>query len=312
MRFLVAGGAGFLGSHLCQKLLSLNHEVICVDNLSTGNLDNIRPLIGTERFSFRFHDVVDPLIIEKLDGIFNFACPASPLQYQKSTIQTLKTSVLGAVNLLELADRTNSKILQASTSEIYGDPLVSPQVETYWGNVNPIGIRACYDEGKRAAETLFMDSFRKNFTKIQIARIFNTYGSNMRHDDGRVVSNFIMQALLNQPLTIYGDGKQLRSFCFVDDLIVGVIKLFHSESFSGPLNLGNPASITIIDLAGEIIELTKSQSKMIFLKLPSDDPKQRKPDITKATNELGWKPIVSRNDGLMRTIEYFRSLISTR
>jgi UDP-glucuronate decarboxylase len=306
MRYLVAGGAGFLGSHLCKRLLLENHEVVCVDNLYTGSLTNISIFESEKNFHFIDHDICKPLEIRNLDGIFNFACPASPVAYQKNPIQTLKTSIIGSSILLDLAKQTNARILQASTSEVYGDPLISPQSEQYWGNVNPIGIRACYDEGKRAAETLFIDSFRMNQSKVQIARIFNTYGPNMSFNDGRVVSNFIVQALLNEPLTVYGDGTHVRSFCFVDDLIEGVLKLFGQTSFIGPVNLGNPESISMLDLAKEIIEITSSKSEIIFRDLPSDDPKIRIPDISKAKRELIWEPKISRSKGLRETVEFFK------
>jgi UDP-glucuronate decarboxylase len=309
MRMLIAGGAGFLGSHLCGQLLKLDYEVVCLDDLSTGTHKNIEKFLENKKFSFEYHDVTKPIKLEHFDGILNFACPASPLAYQQNPIQTLKTSILGSMNLLDLANRYGARILQASTSEIYGDPAVSPQTETYWGNVNPVGIRACYDEGKRAAETLFMDSSRQANSDVRIARIFNTYGSNMAVDDGRVVSNFIVQALSNKPLTIYGNGHQSRSFCYVDDLIDGILKLFHYDLFLGPINLGNPSTVTILDLAHEIIELTNSDSKIIFYDLPSDDPKHRKPDITMATRTLGWMPRVSRKEGLAKTINYFKNAI---
>jgi len=308
-RFLVTGGAGFLGSHLCEELLRLDHEVLCVDNLSTGTLKNIESLNNDKKFHFLEHDVIKPLTINQLDGIFNFACPASPSAYQSDPIQTIKTSILGAFNLLDLAETTNSKIFHASTSEIYGDPLIFPQKESYWGNVNPIGIRACYDESKRVVETIFVESFRAKSIEIRIARIFNTYGSNMTKNDGRVISNFIVQALKNEPITIYGDGSQVRSFCHVDDLVGGILKLFNFKKFSGPVNLGNPTSVSIIDLAREIVALTNSQSKIIFCELPSDDPKTRQPDISKATIELGWIPRINRKEGLERTIDYFMNLV---
>ena len=307
MKILVTGGSGFLGSHLCEALLNMGHEVICVDNFYTGNKKNIHQLIKYSDFELIRHDVTFPLYLE-IDGIFNLACPASPVHYQKNPVQTLKTSVHGAINMLGLAKRTGARILQASTSEVYGDPTVSPQPEDYWGNVNPIGIRACYDEGKRAAETLFFDSRRQFGTDIRVARIFNTYGPRMAIDDGRVVSNFINQALRNEPLTLFGDGLQTRSFCYVDDLIQGLLKLFFSEDISGPVNLGNPEPITMLQLAREILELTQSTSKIEFFDLPQDDPLQREPEISKAKSLLGWEPIVNRETGLRKTIDYFADL----
>ena len=307
MKILVTGGAGFLGSHLCRALLNMNHEVICLDNFYTGSKTNIEELLLHPKFELIRHDVTFPTYLE-VDGIFNLACPASPIQYQRNPVQTLKTSVHGAINMLGLAKRTGARILQASTSEIYGDPTVSPQNESYWGNVNPIGIRSCYDEGKRAAETLFNDYFRQYKVDIRIARIFNTYGPRMSQDDGRVVSNFINQALENNGITIYGDGKQIRSFCYVDDLIDGLCKLFFTENCNSPINLGNPAPIHIIDLAREIIELTGSQSKLVFLPLPQDDPITREPDATLAQQLLGWEASTSRTQGLTKTIDYFKQL----
>lgn len=305
MKFLVTGGAGFLGSHLCEKLLASGHDVICIDNYYTGSKVNISHLLNNPKFKSIDHDVTVPMTLE-VDGIFNLACPASPLQYQKDPVQTLKTSILGALNILELAKRTGARVLQASTSEIYGDPEVMPQTEEYWGRVNPIGIRACYDEGKRAAETLFFDSHRQFNVDIRIARIFNTYGPRMQANDGRVVSNFIVQALANDSITIYGNGEQTRSFCYVDDLIEGIIQLFFSEGIVSPINLGNPQPITIKTLANEIIELTKSKSKINYEDLPSDDPVQRQPDITKANKLLNWQPKINRENGLIKTIEYFK------
>jgi UDP-glucuronate decarboxylase len=307
VRILVTGGAGFLGSHLCEALLEANHEVICADNFYTGQRANIDELQRFSQFEVIRHDVTFPLYLE-IDGIFNLACPASPVHYQKNPVQTLKTSVHGAINMLGLAKRTGARILQASTSEVYGDPTVSPQPEEYWGNVNPIGIRACYDEGKRAAETLFFDSGRQFGTDIRVARIFNTYGPRMAVDDGRVVSNFINQALRNESLTLFGDGLQTRSFCYVDDLIQGLLKLFFTENISVPINLGNPEPITMIQLAKEILELTNSNSKIEFLELPQDDPLQREPDISKAKSLLGWLPSVNRETGLRRTVDYFMEL----
>jgi UDP-glucuronate decarboxylase len=310
MKLLIAGGAGFLGSHLCDRLVAEGNHVICVDNFETGSLKNIRHLLSNKNFELVNHDVSVALEIKHLDGIYNFACPASPVSYQRDPIQTLKTSVIGALNLLNLANQTNSRILQASTSEVYGDPLIHPQNEKYWGNVNPIGIRACYDEGKRAAETLFIDSYRTNRTDIRVARIFNTYGSRMSIDDGRVISNFIVQALQNKPLTVHGDGSQSRSFCFVNDLVEGVVKLFNVDNLHSPVNLGNPSSTSVISLAREIIDLTQSRSKILFVELPSDDPKRREPDITEAKRNLAWEPVVSRQDGLIATIKYFRELLN--
>ena len=306
----MTGGSGFLGSHLCEALLNMGHEVICVDNFYTGNKKNIHKLIKYSDFELIRHDVTFPLYLE-IDGIFNLACPASPVHYQKNPVQTLKTSVHGAINMLGLAKRTGARILQASTSEVYGDPTVSPQPEEYWGNVNPIGIRACYDEGKRAAETLFFDSQRQFGIDIRVARIFNTYGPRMAVDDGRVVSNFINQALRDEPLTLFGDGLQTRSFCYVDDLIQGLMKLFFTDNISGPVNLGNPEPITMLQLAQEIIEITNSNSKMEFLELPQDDPMQREPEISKAKSLLGWSPSVNRETGLRRTADYFVELKET-
>lgn len=309
MKILVTGGAGFLGSHLCEKLLLNGHEVVALDNLVTGSKANIDHLLSNSKFEFIRHDVTFPIYLE-IEGIFNLACPASPKKYQSDPVQTLKTSVHGAINLLGLAKRTKAKILQASTSEIYGDPNVSPQNESYWGNVNPIGIRSCYDEGKRAAETLFSDYHRQYNLDIRIARIFNTYGPKMAEDDGRVVSNFIVQALSNQPITIYGDGNQTRSFCYVDDLISGLVKLFDQPGVNTPVNLGNPVAINMKDLANEIIKYTKSESKLVFKDLPQDDPVDRLPDITKARKILNWEPFVDREAGLNKTIEYFKNILS--
>ena len=309
MRVLVTGGAGFIGSHLCEKLLNLKHEVICVDNFYTGSNKNISHLEDFEDFEVVRHDVTFPLYLE-VDGIFNLACPASPVQYQKNPVQTFKTNVHGAINMLGLAKRTGARFLQASTSEVYGDPEVSPQREDYWGHVNPIGIRSCYDEGKRAAETLTMDYQRQFNVETRIARIFNTYGPNMSKDDGRVVSNFIVQALRNEPLTVYGDGSQIRSFCFVSDLVEGLVKLFLKEKVNEPINIGNPMPITMGQLAQEVIELTGSNSKITYLPLPQDDPRQREPDISKAKALLDWQPTISRESGLEATIDYFRKVLS--
>jgi UDP-glucuronate decarboxylase len=305
IRLLVTGGAGFLGSHLCEKLLDLNHEVICVDNFYTGSSKNISHLRDFKSFEFLMHDITSPLYLE-IDGVFNLACPASPIQYQKNPVQTFKTNVNGAINMLGLAKRTHARFLQASTSEIYGDPSVSPQSEEYWGNVNPIGLRSCYDEGKRAAETLTFDYHRQFGTDIRVARIFNTYGPRMAPDDGRVVSNFIVQALTGEQITIYGDGTQTRSFCYVDDLIEGLVKLYFTEEIYEPVNLGNPQPVNILNLAEEIIDLTKSKSKIVMKPLPTDDPKQREPMITKAEQILKWKPRVSRQEGLLKTIDFFK------
>ena len=304
MKLLVAGGAGFLGSNLCEKLLKMGHEVIAVDNFITGSNKNIDHLQQFEDFSFINHDIIEYREFN-VDGIFNLACPASPPLYQKDPVRTVKTNVIGSTNLLELARKTNSRILQASTSEIYGDPKVSPQNEEYWGNVNPVGLRSCYDEGKRTAETLFMDFHRQYKTDIRIARIFNTYGPRMSIEDGRVVSNFIVQSLTNKELTIYGNGEQIRSFCYVDDLILGLIKLFFKENCHDPINIGNPDPINMEDLAIEIIKLTKSKSKTSHMPLPSDDPINRIPDISKAIDQLNWRPSINRSEGLKKTIEYF-------
>lgn len=297
-----------MGSHLCETLLNLGHTVLCVDNLYTGNHKNIENLRKNPGFEFIRHDVTFPLYLE-VDGIFNLACPASPVQYQRNPVQTFKTSVHGAINMLGLAKRTGARFLQASTSEIYGDPAVSPQYEEYWGNVNPIGIRSCYDEGKRAAETLTFDYHRQFGLDIRLARIFNTYGPRMDVNDGRVVSNFIVQALRGDPITIYGDGTQTRSFCYVDDLIEGLIKLFFTEKVYEPVNLGNPKPINMLELANEIIALTGSKSYVEKLPLPGDDPKQREPNIEKAQKLIKWSPQIERRDGLARTIEYFRSVV---
>jgi UDP-glucuronate decarboxylase len=310
MKILVTGGAGFLGSHLCEKLLELKHEVICVDNFYTGSSRNISHLEDYDNFEVIRHDITFPLYLE-VEGIFNLACPASPIQYQKNPVQTFKTNVHGAINMLGLAKRTGARFLQASTSEVYGDPEVSPQIEEYWGNVNPIGIRSCYDEGKRAAETLTVDYHRQHGTDIRIARIFNTYGPRMSVDDGRVVSNFIVQALNGEQLTIFGDGKQTRSFCYVSDLIDGLIRLFAKENLFAPINLGNPEPIEMNQLASEIISLTNSKSEVLNLPLPEDDPKRREPDISKAKEILDWNPKVSRSDGLLKTIDYFKKTLNT-
>jgi UDP-glucuronate decarboxylase len=309
MRILVTGGAGFLGSHLSERLLDMGHSVLCVDNFYTGNQKNIEHLRDNLDFELLRHDVTFPLYVE-VDGIFNLACPASPIHYQKNPVQTFKTSVHGAINMLGLAKRTRARFFQASTSEIYGDPIISPQPEEYWGNVNPIGIRSCYDEGKRAAETLTFDYHRQFGLDIRVARIFNTYGPRMDSNDGRVVSNFIVQALRGEPITVYGDGTQTRSFCYVDDLIEGFIKLFFTENVYVPVNLGNPMPINMLELASEVIALTGSKSKVEMLPRPGDDPKQREPLIQKAEKLLGWKPVVDRQTGLKRTIDYFKKVIA--
>jgi UDP-glucuronate decarboxylase len=308
MRILVTGGAGFLGSHIVDRLLEANHEVVVADNLYTGNKSNVAKHLQNSNFEFLRHDVTIPLVVE-VDGIFNLACPASPVHYQRDPVQTLKTSVHGAINMLGLAKRTKSRILQSSTSEVYGDPEVSPQREDYWGHVNPLGIRACYDEGKRAAETLFSDYHRQYGIDIRIARIFNTYGPRMSVGDGRVVTNFIVQALRDEDITVYGDGSQTRSFCYVDDLVDGLISLFFSEGNHDPINLGNPVPTSMLELAQEILSLTNSNSKIIFDPLPPDDPKKREPDITKAKELLGWEPKISRTEGLKKTIEHLATKI---
>lgn len=308
-RVVITGGAGFLGSFLCDRLLAEECEVLCVDNFYTGAKRNIAHLIGNPYFELIRHDVTFPLYVEA-DEIYNLACPASPIHYQRDPVQTTKTSVHGAINMLGLAKRVNAKIFQASTSEVYGDPTEHPQRETYWGNVNPIGLRSCYDEGKRCAETLFFDYHRQHGLRIKVARIFNTYGPRMHPQDGRVVSNFILQALRNEPITIYGDGRQTRSFCFVDDLIEGFVRLMNSdEELTGPINLGNPGEFSMLELAEKVIELTGSKSKIMHLPLPSDDPKQRRPDITLAREKLDWSPKIPLADGLLKTIEYFRGLL---
>jgi UDP-glucuronate decarboxylase len=305
-RVLVTGGAGFLGSHLCEALLKCDCDVICADNFFTGRRGNVAHLLGNPRFEILRHDVTFPMFVE-VDEIYNLACPASPPHYQRDPVQTTKTSVIGAINMLGLAKRTGAKIFQASTSEVYGDPEVHPQPESYWGRVNPIGTRSCYDEGKRCAETLFFDYYRQNRVKIKVARIFNTYGPNMHPNDGRVVSNFIMQALRDEPITIYGDGKQTRSFCYVDDLIAGFLKLMDSpDDVTGPINLGNPGEFTMVELAETVIKMTDSKSQLIFKPLPSDDPKQRRPDITMAKAKLDWEPKIPLEEGLKHTIKYFK------
>lgn len=307
-RILVSGGAGFIGSHLCTRLVNEGHDVICLDNFFTGSKDNIKHLMGNHHFEVVRHDVTYPYSAE-VDEIYNLACPASPIHYQHDPIQTAKTSVMGAINMLGLAMRLDAKILQASTSEVYGDPIIHPQPESYWGNVNPVGYRSCYDEGKRCAETLFMDYYRQNQTRIKIIRIFNTYGPRMLPNDGRVVSNFIIQALNNEDITIYGDGKQTRSFQYIDDLIEGMVRMMDTEDdFTGPINIGNPNEFPVLELAERVIRMTGSTSKIVFKPLPTDDPKQRQPDIKLAKEKLGWQPTVELEDGLKRIIEYFKNV----
>lgn len=305
---LVTGGAGFIGSHLCEKLLEQGNHIICLDNFFTGSRKNVEHLFDNREFELIRHDIIEPIILE-VDQIYNLACPASPVHYQYNAIKTIKTNVLGVTNMLDLADSAKARILQASTSEVYGDPIVHPQKESYWGNVNPIGIRSCYDEGKRVAETLMMDYHRQHKVDIRIIRIFNTYGPRMAQNDGRVVSNFIVQALKNEDITIYGDGSQTRSFCYVDDLVRGMISLMNAENFMGPVNVGNDGEYTILDLAKMIIELTNSSSKLIFKPLPSDDPCQRKPDLSLAKEKLEYVPTVHVKDGLLKTIEYFQNVL---
>ena len=308
-RVLVTGGAGFLGSHLCRRLLNAGHDVLCVDNFFTGSKDNILELFDNPHFELIRHDVTFPLYVE-VDQIYNLACPASPIHYQFDPVQTTKTRVHGAINMLGLAKRVKATILQASTSEVYGDPEIHPQTEEYWGRVNPIGIRACYDEGKRCAETLFFDYHRQHGLPIKVARIFNTYGPRMHPNDGRVVSNFIMQALRGEPITLFGDGNQTRSFCYVDDLIEGLIRLMETpKEVTGPINLGNPVEFTILELAERVIELTGSSSKLVYHPLPQDDPRQRQPNITQAREVLDWAPSIQIADGLKQTINYFEKLI---
>jgi UDP-glucuronate decarboxylase len=309
-RIIITGGCGFLGSHLCDVLIQQGHEVLCVDNCFTGTKRHIGHLMDHPNFEFMRHDITFPLYVEA-DQIYNMACPASPIHYQFDPVQTTKTSVHGAINMLGLAKRIRATILQASTSEVYGDPELHPQPETYWGRVNPIGPRACYDEGKRCAETLFFDYHRQHGLKIKVARIFNTYGPRMHPNDGRVVSNFIVQALENRAITIYGDGQQTRSFCYVDDLVDGLVKLMNAdESLTGPINLGNPHEFTILELAQKVIDLTGSSSKIVQKALPQDDPKQRKPDISQAKNKLGWKPTIELVEGLKKTVAYFDALLA--
>jgi len=309
MRILVTGGAGFLGSHLCERLLNEGHEVLCLDNFFTGRKTNVAGFLKNPAFELVRHDIVLPILLE-VDKIYHLACPASPIHYQYNPVKTIKTSILGTLNMLGIAKRTKARLLLASTSEVYGDPAVHPQKEDYWGNVNPIGIRSCYDEGKRAAETLMMDYHRQSRVDIRIVRIFNTYGPRMLPDDGRVVSNFIVQALKGQDITVYGDGSQTRSFCYADDLVEGLVRMMECEKFTGPVNLGNPDEYTILDFAKKIIAMTGSKSKIVHKPLPSDDPTQRQPDITLAGAKLGWKPKVSVDEGLKRTIEFFRKELS--
>ena len=311
MRCLVTGGAGFLGSHLCERLLNDGHEVICLDNYFTGRMANVAHLRDNRNFELIRHDVTEPILLE-VDRIFNLACPASPIHYQFNPVKTIKTSVMGAINMLGLAKRVYARILQASTSEVYGDPAVHPQTEDYWGNVNPIGIRSCYDEGKRVAETLFMDYHRQNKVDIRIVRIFNTYGPRMLPNDGRVVSNFIVQALNGEDLTIYGDGSQTRSFCYVDDLIEGFVRMMNQDKIIGPVNIGNPGEFTMLELAKEVLDLTGSKSKIVYKPLPGDDPKMRRPDITLAKEALDWEPTIPLRKGLEKTIVYFDNLLKTK
>ena len=310
MRVLVTGGAGFIGSHLCERLLREGHEVICLDNFFTGSKRNIAHLLDHNDFELVRHDVTEPILLE-VDRIYNLACPASPIHYQYNPVKTIKTSVMGAINMLGIAKRVRARILQASTSEVYGDPHVHPQTEAYWGNVNTLGIRSCYDEGKRVAETLMMDYHRQNHVDIRIIRIFNTYGPKMAENDGRVVSNFILQALRGEDITVYGEGAQTRSFCYVSDLVEGMMRMMETPGFTGPVNLGNPAETTILEFAKKIIALTGSSSRIVYRPLPADDPKQRQPDISLAKQMLGWEPKVSVDDGLKQTIDYFRSVLTT-
>ena len=307
-RVLVTGGAGFIGSHLCKRLLDDGNDVLCLDNFFTGNKRNIIQLLDKKNFELVRHDVTQPILLE-IDQIYHFACPASPVHYQYNPVKTIKTNVMGTINMLGLAKRVRARVMLASTSEVYGDPKIHPQTETYWGHVNPIGIRSCYDEGKRVAETLMMDYHRQNRVDIKIIRIFNTYGPNMAPNDGRVVSNFIMQALQNKDITIYGEGKQTRSFCYIDDLIEGTIRMMSSDNFIGPVNIGNPHEFTIIDLAKKIMKITGSKSKIKFETLPPDDPIQRQPDITLIKEKLDWRPRISLDQGLKKTITYFESLL---
>jgi UDP-glucuronate decarboxylase len=309
MRILVTGGAGFIGSHLCERLINEGNEVLCLDNFFTGRRENIFHLLDNRCFELLRHDVTEPILLE-VDQIYNLACPASPVHYQYNPVKTVKTNVMGAINMLGLAKRVRARILQASTSEVYGDPLVHPQTEDYWGNVNPIGLRSCYDEGKRIAETLMTDYHRQNKVDIRIARIFNTYGPRMLEDDGRVVSNFIVQALRGQPLTLYGEGQQTRSFCYVEDLIEGLIRLMNVDDLHEPVNLGNPGEFTIMQLAEEVIKACDSKSGFTYLPLPADDPRQRKPDISRAQTALGWNPTIPLREGLKRTVEDFKRRVN--
>ena len=308
-KILVTGGAGFIGSHLCERLLREGNEILCLDNFFTGFKRNILHLLDNHRFELIRHDITQPILLE-VDQIYHLACPASPVHYQYNPVKTIKTNVMGTIHMLGLAKRVKARILQASTSEVYGDPQVHPQTEDYWGHVNPIGIRSCYDEGKRVAETLMMDYHRQNRVDIRIIRIFNTYGPRMAPNDGRVVSNFILQALRNEDITIYGDGKQSRAFCYVDDLVEGMIRMMNTENFTGPVNLGNPYEFTILDLAQKLIRLTGSQSKIIFEPLPPDDPRQRQPNISLAKEKLGWEPRVPLEEGLRKTVDYFKQLLN--
>ncbi|GFO63407.1 SDR family oxidoreductase [Geomonas paludis] len=310
MRILVTGGAGFIGSHLCERLLKEGHDVICLDNFFTGSKRNIAHMLDHSSFELIRHDVTEPILLE-VDRIYNLACPASPIHYQYNPVKTTKTSVMGAINMLGIAKRVRARILQASTSEVYGDPQVHPQTEAYWGNVNTLGLRSCYDEGKRVAETLMMDYHRQNHVDVRIIRIFNTYGPKMAENDGRVVSNFILQALKGEDITVYGEGEQTRSFCFVSDLVEGMVRMMETPGFTGPVNLGNPAETTILEFAKKIIALTGSTSRIVYRPLPADDPKQRQPDITLAKQMLGWEPKVSVDDGLKQTIDYFRSVLTS-
>ena len=308
-RILVTGGAGFIGSHLCERLLREGNEVICLDNFYTGRRANVSHLLANPSFEIIRHDICFPLYLE-VDEIYNLACPASPIHYQLDPVQTIKTAVHGAINMLGLAKRLKIKILQASTSEVYGDPTIHPQVEDYWGNVNPIGLRSCYDEGKRCAETLFFDYHRQHKLRIKVARIFNTYGPRMHPNDGRVVSSFIVQALRGEDITVFGDGSQTRSFCYVDDLLNGLVGLMNTpDDFTGPVNLGNPDEFTILELATKVIDMTGTRSKIVFNPLPSDDPKQRQPNISLAAGKLGWKPVIRLEEGLRKTIDYFESIL---
>ncbi len=309
MRILVTGGAGFIGSHLCERLLGEGHEVLCLDNFFTGSKGNIEQLLDHHRFELIRHDITQPILLE-VERVYNLACPASPIHYQYNPVKTIKTSVLGTIHMLGLAKRVRARILQASTSEVYGDPQVHPQTENYWGNVNPIGIRSCYDEGKRVAETLMMDYHRQNQVDIRIVRIFNTYGPRMAINDGRVVSNFIVQALRGEDLTVYGDGGQTRSFCYVDDLVEGMIRMMECEGITGPMNLGNPAETSIREFARRIVDMTGSTSRIVFKPLPADDPQQRRPEISMARERLGWQPAVPLEVGLRRTIDYFTALLA--